>query len=266
MNEMKKTITVVVIIFLCVLMIPALYFLGVMQGDKIVKKVNELVASKELNLLFLGKPTCSYCVMLQPLMDNLSEKYDFDYTYVNVNKLTDSQFNKTASKLNIDTENFGTPYLAIVKDGKKVAEQPGYVEEDDLFNFLQNNGIISEDAKYETNITKISYEEYKQVISKDEKEIIVIAQTGCGACSSAKPVLDEIAKEHKIKINWFDFRKITTEEDWNEFLGSLDYYNKNQWGTPLTLIVENNKVVDAYNGFYNKQTYVDFFKKNGFIK
>ena len=35
--------------------------------------------------------------MLQPLMDNLSEKYDFDYTYVNINKLTDSQFNKTAS-------------------------------------------------------------------------------------------------------------------------------------------------------------------------
>lgn len=199
-------------------------------------------------------------------MDNLAQKYNFEYTYVNIDKLSNSQFNKISGKLEIDTNNFGTPYLVIVKDGKKIAEQPGYVEEDDLFNFLQYNGIISENEVYETNLTKISYAEYKELIGKEEKEIIVIAQTGCSACASAKPSLNEIAEEYEVKINWFDIKRIASEEEWQEFLSSLDYYQKNEWGTPLTLIVANNKVVDAYSGFYDKQAYVDFFKKNEFIK
>lgn len=266
MNEAKKTWTVVSVILVFVLLVPVLYIYNTMQGEKIVKSVNELLESNEIELVFLGRPTCSYCVMIQPSMDNLSKKYNFEYTYVNIDKLSTSQFNKIANKLDIETTNFGTPYLAIVKNGKKVAEQPGYLDEDELFSFFQTNGLIAEDAVYETNLTKVSYEQYKELIAKDEKQIIVIAQTGCSACGAAKPVLDEIAKENGMEINWFDFRKITTEEKWNEFIKSLDYYQSKEWGTPLILIVKNKTVVDAYNGFYNKQGYVDFFKKNEFIK
>lgn len=269
MNENKKTIVVLSIVVAIILLIPLTYYINYSKGEKIVKAVDELFAAEEINLVFIGRPTCSYCTKLQPIIDGLAEDYDFTYNYVNTDKLNKNQMKKVVTKFGQDINNFGTPYLAVIKNGKKVAEQPGYVEAEELFKFLQDNGIIDEKevlTAEETNLTVIDYTEYNKILSDKTKEIIVLAQTGCSACETAKPVLDGIAAEYKVKINWFDIKKLTTETDYNAFMSSLSYLKDEEWGTPLTIIVENNKVVASSNGFLNEKAYVDFLEENGFIK
>ena len=46
---------------------------------------------------------------------------------------------------------------------------------------------------------------------------------------------------------------------------SLDIL-KDGFGTPLTIIIENKKVIDSLEGFESKDSMIDFFKKNGFIE
>jgi len=247
MNETKKMIITIAVICLLVLAIPLAYFYTYSQGEKVIKKVDNLIASNEKSLIFIGRPTCSYCNLLQPSLDRLAQDYNFEYAYVNIDELNDSQYERVVKKFGQDPNTFGTPYLAVVESGKKVGEQKGYVEE-------------------ESNLNKINYQEYKELLNKGEKAILVIARTGCGACTAAKPDLEAIVAEYNIQINWFDLIKINSNEEGEKFLDSLDYYRNNEWGTPLTLIIENKKVVDAFNGYYNKQAYVDFFRTNGFIK
>ena len=262
-------IITIAVICLLVLAIPLAYFYTYSQGEKVIKKVDNLIASNEKSLIFIGRPTCSYCNLLQPSLDRLAQDYNFEYAYVNIDELNDSQYERVVKKFGQDPNTFGTPYLAVVESGKKVGEQKGYVEEEVLFNFLQEKGIIANDVTYveeESNLNKINYQEYKELLNKGEKAILVIARTGCGACTAAKPDLEAIVAEYNIQINWFDLIKINSNEEGEKFLDSLDYYRNNEWGTPLTLIIENKKVVDAFNGYYNKQAYVDFFRTNGFIK
>lgn len=268
MNETKKTIVILTIIAAVILLIPLAYYINYSKGEKVVKAVNELFAAPEVNLVLIGRPTCSYCIKLQPILDGFVKDYKFTYSYVDTDKLNSAQMNKVLAKFGLDINNFGTPYLAVIKDGKKVAEQPGYVDAPELFKFLQDNGIIDEKELPpvdKSNLTDIDYAEYNKILSNKTKEIIVVAQTGCGACESAKPVLNEIAAEYDFKINWLDIKNLQTETEYNSFISSLTYLKEEEWGTPLMLIVENNNVVAASKGFVGKQTYVDFFKTNGFI-
>jgi predicted bacteriocin transport accessory protein len=269
MNETKKTIAVLAVIAAVILMIPLAYYMNYSKGEKIVNAVEELFNDTAINLVYIGRPSCSYCVQLQPILDKFTNDYNFTYNYINTDKLNSKQLDKVLDFFEQDVSNFGTPYLAIVVNGEVVSEQPGYVEAEELFEFLQTGGIIGENEILpgeETNLTNINYQEYNNVLESKTKSILLIAQSGCGACESAKPVLDEIAGDYEIEINWFDLRKIKSQEEYDEFMDSLDYYKKEQWGTPLMLIVEGNEVLDISNGFVGKDAYIEFLKKNGFIE
>ena len=55
-----------------------------------------------------------------------------------------------------------------------------------------------------------------------------------------------------------------SEEDWGTFTDSLDYLSTEEWGTPLTLIVQNGDSVAENNGYVELDSIKEFFKNNGF--
>lgn len=238
-------------------------------------------------VLFIGSSSCSVCTEFTPYMKYLSEAYNFKYYYIDAATISTEKLMEVLEKVEIDIDDFGTPYVAFLENGEKYDEIPGYMSESDLFDNLKEDGIIASDANYissasassstdneETeqkednsaysNVTFIDYDGYEKVYNGNEKAIVVLGQTGCGACASFKPVINEIAKETGIKIYYVNM----TEIDYSEavlLMDSLSYFNGvESWGTPLTLIIENKEVVAAQEGYNEKKTTLEFFQENGF--
>ena len=263
MDEKKKTIILFSIVAAVILLI-----IGgsIYEGHKSKVYLNDFYSAlngSENKLVMIGRDNCSWCQLFKPVLDSMKEEYGFDYLYVNTNELTNGVFNKMLKDIGVDKNSFGTPLTIVVKDGEVIDSLNGYVDEQELLSFLKKYDFVSKDAKLALNY--VDYSGYKDVVNSSEKKILVLGQTTCGYCIKAKPILSSISKEYGITINYLNVNTLSDEEK-GKFTKYLTYLNENEWGTPLTLIVKHNEVVDSANGLLDHDGYVELFKKNGFIK
>lgn len=203
MNEKKKAIIVIGCAFAFLILICLMYFVGVKQSDEIMKEFDSAYNGSEAKIVYIGRPTCGYCNQLKPILDQMTEQYELEYVYVNSDEISDDQLSYVINTLEFDEEKFGTPSLAIVKDGEKIAEQLGATDEEGLLQFFKDGGLVDKSVKLEDdtpNLTKIDYDGYEKLLNSDKKFVVVLGQTGCGACTSAKPVLDAVAKKNSVVI------------------------------------------------------------------
>lgn len=293
--EKRRSIILLAIVGLFILSIPLVMWLDSRKGEEIYKqfvsyyttteqiynenKENQNTSSSSENgdtvtvedsytLVYIGKTGCSYCSLFTPIITALSEEYGFTYEYIDIAEMSTSQITKMIEKGNVDASDFGTPTLVIIKNGENLSNHIGYMERETLFNYLQENGIISASAVYTKEypyLTDISYTDYANLLAGEEKSIVVIGQTSCSFCIKAKPVLNEIAEEYGITINYLNYTNLTSEER-SALTSSISYFEENSsWGTPLTLIVQNGELVGSSSGFQDKETFVTFFQTNGMI-
>lgn len=238
-------------------------------------------------VLFIGSSSCGICSEFTPYIKYLSEAYGFTYYYIDAATMDTNKLESVLEKVGKNLDNIGTPYMAFLENGEKYEEVKGYLSESGLFSTLQKNGIIEEKAVYVSSteaasnsnnnsssdntsdefehLTFIDYDKYEEIYNSKEKAIIVLGQTGCGACTAFKPVIDEIAKEYNLTIYFVNLTDWTKRETY-DLMGSLSYFkNRESFGTPLTLILENGDNISEQEGYNSKVTTVEFLKKNGFI-
>jgi len=263
MNENKKMMIMVVIIIAIVALIPITAIVTSIKSGKILEEVNEYIKDEDYKVVYIGRDDCYYCNLFAPEIELLEEQVDLEYLYVNTNNLKSSDLSKLLENLEIDEKDFGTPYLVITKDSKIVAQKSGYMSEDVLFNYLKEQKVIEEDVTLSLNY--IDYTEYTNLINSNQKQIVVIGQSGCSACTSAKPNLYEVANEYDVKINYLNAAMLG-EENSASFQTSLAYYEENGISTPTMLIVSNKEVIDSLVGSAEADTYVEFLTENGFIE
>jgi len=263
MNENKKMMIMVAIIVAIVALIPITAVVTSIKSGKILEEVTEYIKDEDYKVVYIGRDDCYYCNLFAPEIELLEEQIDLDYLYVNTNHLKSSDLTKLLENLEIDSEDFGTPYLVVTKDGEIINQTSGYRTEDALFDYLKSQGVIEEDTSLALNY--IDYTEYTNLINSNEKQIIVIGQSGCSACISAKPNIYEVANEYNIKINYLNAAMIG-EEDSVSFQTSLAYYEENGISTPTMLIVLNKEVIDSLEGSADVDAYVEFLIDNGFIE
>jgi predicted bacteriocin transport accessory protein len=105
-----------------------------------VKEYLELVKEDEENFIYIGRPTCGYCVKSQPLSKRISYEMNKDIYYINIDE-------ETASDLKLlETETNGiyrgsTPLFMITKNGEIVNSQEGarsYTDLNSFFNGTNN--------------------------------------------------------------------------------------------------------------------------------
>lgn len=109
---------------------------------------------------------------------------------------------------------------------------------------------------------ELSIDNYLKMIKKDEKNIILIARPTCSYCEMFTPILKEAADDMDLVVNYVNTDEFSSS-DWEKFESSLSYFSENEWGTPLTLIVQNGKVVADNGGYTDIDTIKTFFKNNG---
>lgn len=267
MNEEKKLYILLIVLGALIALVIGINFANEHKNKRYLESFNSAMESGEKKLILLGRKTCGYCQMFQPLLDYMKETYEFDYLYIDTEKLTEKGLNEILEKLNIDPEDFGTPHTSLIEGGKVVDEIGGYVDEQKLLQFLIKNGYAPENSK--TGLNYVDYSQYKELIKTDKSEILVIGQTSCSACMMAKPALLSIANKYNVKINYFNLSELQASENASdlikEFTSSLTFLSEEEWGTPLMIVVKDKKVIANSNGYYSEQKYTSFLKEQGFI-
>ena len=241
------------------------------ESNEIMDDFYKYFNSKKTKIIYYASSTCGYCSLETPIMEQISKDYDIDYLHIDSSKLTKSDREKMLKELNIKQ---ATPTTVIVKNGEIIDTQVGYLDGGAMVEFLKDNKILDKDAVYtpEQYITFINYDEYNKILKQEGKHIITIGQTGCSHCIATKPVLNAIAKDYDITINYLNLTDMNQSEH-TSFTNSLseigyddeDFVSSGSFGTPLTLIIENGKVISYVNGERPTAQYIRSFKKAGII-
>ena len=280
-KEKKKSIILVVVLsFVCLgliafLLVDTLKQKGtIVDGDtkELMEDFNEYFNSKDRTVIYYASSECGYCEMQTPILELISEDYDMDYLEIDSSVLGAKQREEILGKLGIKQ---ATPTTVIVEDGKVIDIAEGYTDGSEYVEFFASNKIIPEDAVYseEAYLTFINYDEYEEIINESDKKIVVVGQTSCSHCIAIKPALNSVAEDYDIEINYLNITDMTEEES-NSFTDSLkkieyndpDFVEDGSFGTPLTLIIEDGKVVDYISGSRTKSQLVRDFKKAGLIQ
>ncbi len=235
-------------------------------SGSIISEFNEKMKSKTKQVIYFGSATCGYCKLQTPIMKQLKSDYKLSYYYIDASKLNSKDKDKILKALEIEGS---TPTIAIVKNNKIIDVNVGYMEGKEAVEFFKKNKLLEDDATYkpEENLTDISFDDYKNLVGQDSKNVIVIGQTTCSHCIAVKPVLNRIAGNNNITINYLNLTKMTQEEQKEliENLKSIGYEDADNLGTPLTLIVQNNKIEGTIEGENPPSYFTREFKKYGVI-
>lgn len=113
----------------------------------------------------------------------------------------------------------------------------------------------------DAGFNEITYSTYLEKIDSNEPFLVVIVKDGCGYCEMYEPILEEVADEYNLPINYINLTNLT-EEEYNDLAQSNTYLKKNQWGTPTTLFMLGDSVVDSIGGYVEKDKFVEFVKEN----
>lgn len=227
-------------------------------------KFTEEYKSEEEKIVFIGREGCSWCQLFQPIFDYYAEKYDIQYTYIDTDNLISRDLKKILTDVNIKEDEFGTPLVAFVKNNEVIETINGYVSEKELLEILKNHSYVDENEKDTLNyITDLA--SLKKIINGKEKSVIVVGQTTCTYCIRFKPVIMGIADKYSTNIYYMNYNEFEDLTALNEYVSQFEPF-QDEWGTPLTLIVQKGKVIDSYGQYANENTMVSFLQKNSLIK
>lgn len=159
---MSKKVRIIWLIFMLILLIIVSFMLSEYKRREDLKKyysievldtskynkittddLMELISSKELSFIYIGKNNCDYCVQQNEVLKDLIKEYNIKVNYLSIAKITPYiQYQKLA-KLEKDFENeISTPTLMLVKDNKIVMYKTGFTSKEVLVKELKDNKFI----------------------------------------------------------------------------------------------------------------------------
>lgn len=109
-----------------------------------VDKYLEYYAGEENKIILVARPTCHYCQIAEPILQNISFKYNIEINYLNTDEFSDDDQTKFINSDDTFKDGFGTPFLLIVSNNKIVSSVNGLTDEAHYISFFKNNGFINE--------------------------------------------------------------------------------------------------------------------------
>lgn len=111
----------------------------------------------------------------------------------------------------------------------------------------------------EAGLHQMTFDEYKTMVDEEEAFIVVIERAGCSFCVQYMPIVEEVAKEKNIPLYYIDTDTLSTEE-MEKLSTTNSYLKRNSWGTPTTLFMLGDRVLDAIGGYVEKDSVLTFLK------
>lgn len=132
---------------------------------------------------------------------------------------------------------------------------------------FSTKGTKSLDIEYPINLSgevglnEITYADYKNLVDSNEPFLFVIEREGCYYCGLYMPIVKEVVEEKKIPVYYVDTNNLTSEE-MTELSTTNKYLKKNSdWGTPTTLLMRGEDILDSIGGYVEKEEFVSFLEE-----
>ncbi len=110
-------------------------------------------------------------------------------------------------------------------------------------------------------LKEISYSEYNELVENDSKFILLIVREGCTYCESFEPIIEETSIEKNIPVYMVDIATFS-EDEMSKFYESNRFLSKGEWGTPTTLVLQGDQVIDSLEGLTEKDKLIEFLDEN----
>lgn len=144
------------------------------------------------------------------------------------------------------------------------------------------DGQPEQEDSYDTSVYKIINPSDIEKESKGKTIVVWIGRQSCGYCTMYEPYIREASSNYGIKSYYIDLATmiefnaaqpyITNETEFN-LLSNLKGEGKwetfayeNVGGTPLTLVIKNNKVIGGLSGYADTNTVMQVFADAGLKK
>lgn len=109
-----------------------------------ISKYLELLSGSDNSLILIARPTCGYCQIAEPIIQNIAYKYGIDINYLNTDDFEDDDESKLISSNEYFSEGYGTPILLIVSNGDIVDKVDGLTDTENYIKFFTSYGFINE--------------------------------------------------------------------------------------------------------------------------
>lgn len=110
----------------------------------------------------------------------------------------------------------------------------------------------------EPGLQQITYAQYEEKVENGDAFIVIIERAGCTYCIQYMPIVEEVANEKKIPLYYIDTDTLTSDE-MNELTTTNNYLKRNpKWGTPTTLFMLGDRVLDSIGGYVDKDSVLAF--------
>lgn len=106
--------------------------------DEYLNKYN----GEEKSIVFIGRPTCHYCQIADPILHNIAYNYDININYLNTDNFQDGDSQKLVESDEFFSEGFGTPLLLVVSNGQINSKVDGLTDMNHYIEFLKENEFI----------------------------------------------------------------------------------------------------------------------------
>lgn len=194
------------------------------------------------NVLFLGRPSCGFCNLFEPILKKTSEQYHISYQYINTDSLEKKQLEKLLDQLEIRKSTFSTPRLIITKDHDIIDSYIGYMDDVTLFQFFQKNELIDESEEFHDpypNIIRLTSDDYFQLLKSDATAYILLGRIGD---QNVNEIL-EYANQEKYPLKFLNPSIFSTKEEQIGFEQSVADI-KEDTKFPILLEIQNGSVSD----------------------
>ena len=174
-------------------------------------------------------------------------------------ELSNSDLKNIKNDLKTDKASYDDTALVIVENGKVTNGLDKNINKTDAINkFLKDSNFVKftcgvqTDEEY-TNLARLTADQYDCLYNSDTPFIMAITQSTCSYCEQYLPYLNEYAGENDLPAYILEIDTMDSEDVQN-IISSLDYFDDNSsWGTPLTLAIQDKKVVKDISGYTNKE-------------
>lgn len=265
MNEKKKLYIMIGIAIGIIVLVIGIYIFQEIKMKKLLQQIDEKMQAEEVEIFYLSRPTCHFCILLNPITETLKKEYQLTYNEINTDNYSSSQIKRILNKFGTDPNNFGTPYIAITKNGKVIGELNGYADENVVFELFQKHGIIPEEASLAFQY--INYDTFKNMWNGTDKSLVMIGETGEKSVL-ARNALKALITAYHLNISYMDVsetysREANSTEKYNEFLKMLGYQTQPNY--PILMIVQNGTIV-AQTNEVDTESFKTFLKTNGYME
>ena len=100
--------------------------------------------NSEKQIVLVARPGCSYCQIAEPIIKNIIYEYKVNINYLNTDDFSEEDNNNFISTDESFAEEFGTPTLLAINEGKITDKIMGLTDHAHYVDFLKRNGYIEE--------------------------------------------------------------------------------------------------------------------------